>query len=445
MELHLIPLESEEGDRYILYRPLIQLAFIGNRAMARLALRTGNSLPDAPEPKTQEALQFLEQIGFFAPDAQPIQSQPRLSTAVLLLTNRCQLRCAYCYAAAGESLPRRLSVKTGKAVIEKVYKQALENNQTEYHIDFHGGGEPTIEWETLQELVQYARGKPLPAKISVTSNAIWSEFQTRWLMENLDFISVSMDGSPNTQDRQRPLRDSQPSSPIVMLNLRRLDEGNFKYGIRMTVCTPWTNLAEDVRYILENTNCRSIQVEPAFNTQRGEHCQPDQEQARAFVQAFIEAHIIAKQYGANLTYSGARPQTITSAFCSAPFNALVVNPEDQIVACYEISDQLHPLADLASFGTITNGEIHLDEPARERLHRLLGERFSTCRDCFCHWNCAGDCFTRAFANEPNGHLFKGQRCYINREITKYLLLHLIQENNGVWRGNFSDNETTMYG
>ncbi len=52
---------------------------------------------------------------------------------------------------------------------------------------------------------------------------------------------------------------------------------------------------------------------------------------------------------------------------------------------------------------------------------------------------------RAFAEEPNGHLYKSMRCTINREITKYLLMDLIQENGGVWRGDPSDNEIALYG
>jgi len=445
MELHLIPVEAEEGDRYILYRPLIRLAFIGNRSMAKLALRYGNSPPSAVELQKQEALQFLDRIGFFVPDTQPTKSQPTFSNAVLLLTNRCQLRCSYCYAAAGESLPRKLSIDTGKIVIDKVHDQALENKQLEFRIDFHGGGEPTLEWETLQELVQYARSKAIRSKISVTSNTIWSETQASWLMDNLDFISVSMDGSPSTQDSQRPLRDHKPSSSIVMHNLQRLDERGFKYGIRMTTCAPWTQLTDDVQFIVEHTRCRSMQVEPAFNTQRGEHCSPDQEQGKAFIQAFLEAYEVAKATQASLTYSGARPKTTTSTFCSAPFNALVVNPEDEIVACYEIFNQQHPFAEMATFGKIVSGDVSLDQASRDSFHRLLGERFATCRDCFCHWNCAGDCFARAFAEGPNGHLVKSQRCAINREITKYLLLDLIRENSGVWKGSLSENEVSLYG
>jgi uncharacterized protein len=445
MELHLIPLDPEPGGRYILYRPLLRLAFIGNRSMAKLALRYGNSPPPPEELQRQDALQFLDQIGFFEPDKPPPKIQTSLSHAVLLLTNRCQLRCTYCYAAAGEALPQKLTLETGKIAIDRVHEQAVKDNRADYRLDFHGGGEPTIEWETLQELVQYARGKPVRAKISITSNAIWSETQRRWLIDNLDSISVSMDGSPDTQDRQRPLRDQLPSSPIVMRNLQGLDESGYKYGIRITACSPWTHLEEDVQYIVENTLCRSIQVEPAFNTQRGGHRMPNQEQCSAFIQAFIDAFEIAKHSQASLAYSGARPKTIASTFCSAPFNALVVNPEAQVVACYEIIDQYHPFADLATYGKIDGNKIILDQISQARFRALLDERFSTCRDCFCHWTCAGDCFARSFAEEPNGHLYKSMRCTINREITKYLLMDLIQENGGVWRGNPSDNEIPLYG
>lgn len=159
MELHLIPLDQEQGDRYILYRPLLRLALFGNRSMARQALRYGNSPPAAEELEEQEALQFLDQIGFFEPDPPSPKIQTSLSHTILLLTNRSQMRCSYGYAAAGEALPQKLSLETGKAAIDRVHEQAVMDNRAEYRIDFHGGGEPTIEWETLQELVQYARHK----------------------------------------------------------------------------------------------------------------------------------------------------------------------------------------------------------------------------------------------------------------------------------------------
>jgi len=119
-----------DGDaRLIVYRPVGRLAFVGNRALADIALAAsrGDSLDDLSASQS-EAVDFLRSIGFLEPD--PDAPSPPAggftpTTAVLLLTNRCQLRCTYCYASAGE-LPRaQLSVALGRAAIERVAEFAL--------------------------------------------------------------------------------------------------------------------------------------------------------------------------------------------------------------------------------------------------------------------------------------------------------------------------------
>ena len=295
MELEIIPLslDGQEDETYLIYRPLVHLGFVGNKAMSELAQRVSQDPLQFAGQVQDESVAFLARNGFFVPDPVIPQEAPSISTTVLLLTNRCQLRCVYCYAAAGEFAPRHLKVSTGKVAIDHACEEARQKNQPRFQVDFHGGGEPTIEWGTLKELTEYARSRSLPSKISVTSNAVWSEAQCEWLADNMDVISVSMDGSTTTQDHQRPLANSNPSSPIVMRNLRTLDERKFNYGIRMTACPPWNQLVDDVRFILENTKCRTMQVEPAFNNQRGEHRQPGEEQEQSFAQAFIDAYHLA--------------------------------------------------------------------------------------------------------------------------------------------------------
>jgi uncharacterized protein len=428
MDLFIIPVEEGATDKYIIYRPLLGLAFIGNRAMVDLA-----SNPEDSGFTNPEAASFLADIGFRMPDVQPPERRRGFSTAVLLLTNRCQLRCTYCYARAGELVPISLSALSGIAVIDYVARQAAEDGRDSFRVDFHGGGEPTLEWALLQELTAHARSKSLKAEVSITSNAVWSESQCNWLAENVDQISVSMDGSPQTQDRNRPLATGGPSSPVVIKSLRSLDEHHVKYGIRMTVQHPWNTLPEDVRFILENTSCRSIQVEPTFNLSRGGHCYPIEDQCRAFEAAFVDTYSLAKSYQTRVSTSGARPELITDVFCASPYEALVVNPEDRIVACYEITSEEHPFAALAAFGRVKQGRVVLDQAARERFARLAEERLETCKDCFCIWHCAGDCFTRAFSTGESGHLAKNQRCAMNRSLTRFTLMDLIASGGGVWR------------
>lgn len=433
MDLHILPLtEPGSADKFIIYRPLLGLAFIGNRAMAELAQQLAAASPGTPPPDTP-AGNLLRSLGFFQPDPPcPEQVSAGFNTVVLLLTNRCHLRCVYCYADAGVEAPLELDVTHGKIAIDAVCAQVQAAGLSQFEVSFHGGGEPTFAWDTLKALTDYARTKPVTTKVSLTTNAIWSPQQRDWILANIDNLSISMDGSPQTQDAQRPLASGGPSSGIVLNNLAAVDRSGVTYGIRMTATAPWERFPEDVRYIVEHTGCKYIQVEPAFNIKRGEHALPGETDCREFIQAFLEAYEVARSRQRKLIYSGARPGTASPTFCLAPYKALVVAPGGKLVACYEVASQDHPLYALSAFGSITGQGVQVDEPNRQRLHRLFAERRATCRECFCYWSCGGDCYARVFQDGPEGHLVKSLRCELNREITQQLLLNLIEAGNGVW-------------
>ncbi len=435
MDLYIIPIRDPAGaGKFIIYRPLIGLAFIGNRAMADLTQALG--MNDDAFRYNKAALGFLEQIGFSEADCtppDPLEANFCPTTAVLLLTNQCQLRCTYCYAAAGESARKELSPELGQAIIDEVCANAQEVGLPKFDVSFHGGGEPTLAWKTLQACTDYARHKPLPANITLTSNGIWSPAHRKWVIENLDSLSLSMDGSPATQDNHRPFASGKTSSAQVMKTIAELDRHGFNYGIRMTAVAPWENFPRDVQFLCEQTLCPSMQVEPAFNIQRGGHRQASQANAISFAEAFLDAQEIASQAGRYLSYSGARLGQVTGTFCTAPFEALVVNANAGLVACYEIASDSHHLSDISIIGHVVDGTIQVDKNARTRLHGLMAERRAGCRDCFCYWSCAGDCYTRSFVPGDAGHLHYGARCEQNRYLLEKLLINAIADGDGLWR------------
>ncbi len=449
MEIYTIPVGGNPNtERFILYRPLAGLAFVGNRVMADLTWKVVTAHADSAEAPPEEVA-FLHRIGFLEPDpptpdcADMSLAEERFqpTTAVLLLTNQCQLRCTYCYAAAGEFPPQELSVEVGQAAIDCVCETALELGRPYFEVSFHGGGEPTYAWAVLQACTTYARQRALPAKITVTTNGVFSPGQCDWIINNLDSLSLSLDGAPETQDRQRPFVSGVGSSSLVMRTVAELDRHRFPYGIRLTATAPWTQLTNDVRFLCAETACPTIQAEPAFNTVRGGHSQPDVAECRAFTAAFLEAFEIATQCGRRLHYSGARPGVATTQFCSAPYSALIVNARGELVTCYEITGDSHPLASISVIGRLFNGTVQLDEPARRRLHKLMAERRAICRDCFCYWSCAGDCYTRAFGAHAGDHLRRGPRCEINRTLTQGMLLSGLARGGGVWRAVNSRQQT----
>jgi uncharacterized protein len=292
----------------------------------------------------------------------------------------------------------------------------------------------------VKQCVEYARQKPLKANISLTSNGLWSQRQTEWIVANLNGISLSIDGAPDTQNRQRPLRAGGESARLAFQSAAELDRRSFSYGVRMTATAPWSNLADDVRYLVENTHCQAIQVEPAFNTGRGGHGRPGDEDSALFIEAVLEAYDVAQRAGRSFHYAGSRLGWVSDVFCTAPYNALIVNPAGDLVACYEVTDRSHPLIEISTFGRVENGQIQVDAAARRRLHALMAERRSACKDCFCYWSCAGNCYTRAFVPGENGHQLRDNLCHMSRTLTEQLLLRKIAADGGVWR-NQSDQQT----
>ena len=436
MDVFVVPVDGHS----LVYRPLLPLAFVANDAMVDVALRLAD---DTGADASTEARAFLADIGFLNPDPPepplPIREW-RPTTAVVLLTNRCNLRCTYCYADAGVAAPHDTSADLATAAIDVVHDNASALGAPSFEVCFHGGGEPMRAWRVMRAAADHARAKDLPAQLTMVSNGVWSRSQRDWVLATLDGVTISVDGGPATQDAQRPLASGRGSFSHVMTTLRALDDAAHPYGIRMTATAPFDGFPEDVRYLCEHTGCREFQVEPAFNTERGSHRQASVAEGDAFVAAFTEAYDIAAAAGRRLTYSGARPWLRTRQFCTAPWDALVVNADGTLVTCYEIADDNHWLADLSTIGRLEPRGPHavaqLEAGNRDRLlDHLEWKQADQCRSCFCRWHCAGDCYTRSSARGEDGIEATTERCDVNRAITAQLLLRNILASGGVaWRG-----------
>jgi uncharacterized protein len=442
LEVYAIPIE----DKILLYRPLRHLAFVGNQAMADLTLSlldgkasaAPSNASNPPSDSHPQALDFLHKIGFLKPDPKPPaapECEFKPTSAVLLLTSRCNLRCTYCYAGGGEREVQDLTPAMARTAIDTVYRNAVELKKPRFELIFHGGGEPMQALDVIKEAVAYARTKDLPFRSSMVSNGVWSKSQREWILQNFDGVGLSVDGGQETQDRQRPLASGKGSFNAVMRTIRAMDEAGFNYGIRMTALPPWPgSLAEDVGYLCEATSARSIQVEPAFNTERGTHRAPTQPEAETFIEAFKEAFEVAAQAGVQLMYSGARPWGLTPSFCQAPYNLLIVNPAGILVGCFEATDEEYPIFESLRIGKIDGENVVVNHENRDALHQTMAQRRAECQGCFCYWHCGGDCYSRVFAPQVYGDPKFSPRCTMNREITAHILLWYIARGDGVWRG-----------
>ena len=418
--LYLIPFQG----KYLIYRPLRGLLFLGNRAMADCAEKYCGTHDRASLADEPEVLDFFDRCGFTQPDP-PEPSEPNLkefmpASAALLMSNRCSLRCIYCYANGGETNNLDLDPAIGRAAIDMVSENARKLGRDHFSVTFHGGGEPTVHWNALTELAAYARQKQIPAELYIVTNGVWNEDRGKWLMEHIDGMTISMDGGAETQNLQRPAPGGKPSFEKVMRSVDQLSNAGYPFNIRMTVIPErFEKLPEDVHFLCEHTGCREIQAEPAFYEVRGAHSKAYHEQGQRFVKAFLEAWEIAMTCGKFLYYSGARPETVTSMFCEAPLGeSLTVNPLGQVTGCYETTGRDGQCGGV--FGHADASGITIDEESRLEQMNMILHRRDRCGDCFCYYHCAGDCFTRGTPAETGAWPYN--RCEINRAITLELML-----------------------
>ena len=138
----------------------------------------------------------------------------------LLVTQKCNLACDYCYIEKKNS---RMAIPTAKKIIDFVFANAAKDEKIE--IGFFGG-EPLLEFDNLKEITDIIQShKSFDAdrvNISVVTNGtIFSNQIATFLAEKNVVLCVSCDGPEEVQDIHRHFPDGSGSSKIVEQNLRK--------------------------------------------------------------------------------------------------------------------------------------------------------------------------------------------------------------------------------
>ncbi len=325
-----------------------------------------------------------------------------------------------------------------QAAIEYVLREVKKNRSESITLGFHGGGEPTLNWDTLTKAVRYIRNEAqrnsLGLHITGSSNGYWPEQKLDFILKNFTELSMSFDGIPLVQNRQRPAKDNRESFSAVAKTLNALDERQFNYGIRMTVTEDSVNhLEESVSFICERFNPKKIQVEPVFLEGRAIKNDSQIKNLELFIRQFIKSHEIAERHGITFFYSGARIEVLTQRFCLAACRAFVVTPDGDVTTCFETYGRDHPLSEQFMVGKYdSRGGFVMDNEKLNRHFSRVVDNIPYCESCYCRWHCAGDCAIKTLSPMQTEGFAPTERCYINRELTKYLILRNIRENGGLF-------------
>lgn len=176
-----------------------------------------------------------------------------MSTTFWVTTN-CNLNCKYCYE--GED---KLNKVMSKEVIDKAIDFTLDNlnnNEKNFKVAIHGG-EPFLAFDKMKYIVSEFkdRCKALEKNIiflTTTNATILNDEIINFIINEMPDITVSIDGTKETHDKNRPFKGGKGSHDIAMENSLKLLNILPNIRLRMTFDSgSVANLYKDVKYLID--------------------------------------------------------------------------------------------------------------------------------------------------------------------------------------------------
>ena len=442
-EVFSIPLDDE---RYLIYAPLRRAAFAGNASTVNFLAALKENRYDASVDPDGSLVEFLRRMeivdaGIETTPVEHCTGMPEPCALTLFLTTACNMRCTYCYASAGDGPKKSMPLHVAKHGIDFIISNAIRKKEPRIGLEFHGGGEPTVNWRTMVGALAYARERCSVLGIDVLShsatNGMLNDRQIDWMIANLQGASVSFDGLPEMHDTYRKNVSGKGTSGHVMSTLRKFDEAGFNYGIRVTVTADMiSKMADSIDFICTHFRTPHIQVEPAYLIGRWKEAPTAETQE--FIEGFRAAQTRARKHGRSIYFSAARTGLLTNHFCAVSRDSFALSPNGTVSSCFEAFSEQQPLADIFFYGKPADEQKEGYQFDMERLQNLRNqsvERRDHCSGCFAKWSCAGDCYYKAllvYGGKHEMEFIGTDRCHITRELTIDQILERITDAGGLF-------------
>lgn len=427
--------EAYEGTFFV-YAPLKKLAFpVDAEGATFLKGLYGSGLKSVPEQQ-QALFTFIESLRLLEEEEEPARRPSEASvfepvSVYLLLTSACNLRCQYCFSSAGEHVAN-MPLHLARAAVDLVIRNAIGRSAT-VKLRYHGGGEPTLNWEVLTESARYARQEAsrhsLRVEIALNTNGVLPDIKRQWIAEHVDQICISLDGPASVQDTQRPLRRSGSSTEQVLDTMAWFTRRGRSFRIRATVTKSSSRHLVELVNLVAPFLVEGIDVEPMTMCGRayesGVMCPTPAE----FIRAYGEARAHAESVNKKVVFSGARLGLVGSTFCGAAGRNLAISPTGLCSLCHRISDPRYQGANQFVIGAYEDrsGTFVLDHTKVAAARALHCDDAAACSSCFAKWNCGGGCYAQN-AEETGEVLLADRigRCAMTRDLIASALVDKIR-------------------
>jgi radical SAM protein with 4Fe4S-binding SPASM domain len=285
-----------------------------------------------------------------------------------------------------------------------------------------------------------AAAKDIKITTYVATNGILTEKKARWLAHRFDLVGLSCDGTPDIQNRQRPLVGGRPGSHILERTGRILREEGCRIHIRSTITEQTLHRqAEIADYICRQFSPEKIHCEPVYAGGRS-RATLSSRKAGQFAIHFLKAQKIARGYNVPLESSGSRPGSIHGSYCNVFRSVLNLVPGGVATACFKTSLADQVMAKKVKIGAINHqtGRFELNHSRIQVLRMQLDSLPPHCEECFNRYHCERGCpdfcplDKSSGSEEGNSRHGPGFRCMVRKTIAHANMRMLAEE---LWNQN----------
>ncbi|MFA4952688.1 MAG: radical SAM protein [Candidatus Pacearchaeota archaeon] len=437
-ELFVIP----DEDKFILYVPLEgSVVSVSSGVVGALKkIKKGEESSLQPEIKEQLIKTKILVESQSSCNIKKEGSEYEPTSITLMPTYNCNLRCVYCYSHGGERVGQIMEFDVAKSAIDLVVKNSLKVGNKDIHLGFHGGGEPLLRGniDFLKRSVEYFNKQTeknnLKGRVSSATNGVFNNLNHRdleWILKNIDRLNISLDGTADIQDAQRPMAGPNhrfmPSSDYVVETIKILEEEKYPYGIRATITAESVpRMSEILEFFHSISSNKSFHLEPLFECGRCKTTKARAPSPEDYLKYLLEAKQTAEKLEVGIYYSGAKLEGIHNSFCGAAGKNFLVSPEGRVTTCLEVSRKDDDMAEIFIVGQYNpdKNQFEFDDTKIKRLQGRVVENIPNCRDCFAKYNCGGDCLAKGYAQSRSlEDTINNSRCSINQGI----LFHEIKQ------------------
>ncbi len=332
------------------------------------------------------------------------EKRPTVIKALCLhIAHDCNLSCRYCFAGEGEYHGKRalMDLETGKRALDFLVEHS--GNRTNLEVDFFGG-EPTLNFDVVKELVSYGRSLEGPKnkkfRFTLTTNGIlFDDDMLEFVNREMSNLVLSIDGRKEVNDRMRPLRGGQGSYDRIVTKYQKIAESRNQtdYYVRGTFTRYNKDFAEDVLH-LADLGFKQISVEPVVAPPDAPYALREEDIPELLSEYDRLARQMLKRQkegkGFNFFHfmidlQGGPCVAKRLSGCGSGSEYLAVTPWGDLYPCHQFVGNEEFL-----LGNVTEGILRPDLVERFKALNVYAKK--ECRDCFARFYCSGGCAANSY-------------------------------------------------